>query len=317
MACIRIFLSVMVLMFTVSDLGRGQTPPKRDLDCETTPEFSHQSIIFIMDKTTNLSAVDINTWKDAVNEVFSDTSIAGRVTTAEIEDTNVSFRSSSPMCVRALLSPPKPPLGALESQIDSHVPSTFNGKIHEIIFRFSSWIESLFAGTPSQAELDQELAAARLKMLYRDYVISQISSLADKRDKTDTSAIVGPIFQLIQAECSKRDRCKLFIFSDFIDTEIRRELIKDPKTPKELAGRTFNNYSKEYNIRLHSTTIDVVAWGIGRDEFGAPRPLRADLRRPLRIFWEDLLGRLCESAAPGSGIALTDKFAGVDSRSCR
>ena len=170
------------------------------------------------------------------------------------------------------------------------------------------WLEKLFSPASDPDDPERQYQDALYIAADRATNARIISRLIDTNSPTDhDTEIAQSLVAIMQSDCGGRDACRIYLYSDLLDSEAKRAIRR--QDDMAVSGRSrAQGLLREYKPHVRNTLLQFRAWGFGRADDVAGRPLNDTVRRQLRSYWEAFFSVLCSGAAPGSDAEISDMF---------
>jgi len=261
--------------------------------CVLDRRMDKHRIVIIVDRTTLLDDVAKQRYNEGINYIFSDQKSFGRLKVFEIRANESQAKSSTVGCIYTV------------EPVD--VESNHQGSYFYNIYKhFLSKLEKLFGiakkTDPIGRKLRDDNAFARAT------AAASLRSLLINDDPTSSDTeLLQTTVAAIAAQCSKVEQCDVFLYSDLLDSYVKRDFRMNANMHAAGVARAAELIN-EYRPEISKTLLTITAWGFGRDDAAPGVALENRKRISVKAFWAGFFETLTSHAAAGSNSQISDFF---------
>ncbi|RKR37654.1 hypothetical protein [Paraburkholderia sp. BL17N1] len=259
--------------------------------CEARPEYRSQLNIVLLDRTSRLSKQDLIRWRKGIDSLFLSDAVEGRVELLDITGSGDLAGSPTTLCYVEVIVP-----GGRPRADDADKPMFEKAKAALQDWRF---------GSPEQDDPSPELITERLTNRREQREALKQAAERDVPAETPTTDILLPVGEGIAERCRQVTSCRVFAFTDLIDTEVRKKVANMSLEQATALGQVRAQELLAGHLSGDSKIpLTVIVWGAGRDEKGNNAALSVALERRLVAFWEGYFQTVCKAFGKGSGVSI-------------
>jgi len=257
--------------------------------CEARREYSSEMNIILLDRTTRPSQEDVARWQRGINQILTLDEIAGRIDVVDLVDAGKLAGPPLAFCYPERLK-------------DTSQKKESKSAVDKILAELTE----LRYGPKKSIKLDTNLIWEINDA--RKLVRETIANIPVKSPikSTNTTAIEGPLGISISQRCRQVTNCRVLVFSDLIDSNLKQSV---SRLDKSAAGQLGMERSSQIMSGTETWATKVkfqfVVWGFGRDEQGINVAAPEVLEQKLSSFWISYLTSICKRGAAGSGSAIS------------
>lgn len=284
------------VMLTLSCSADARLQLPRAAACRSDAALKNRQIVFVLDRTTTLGAVSKRRWHEGIELITGSSSIAGQVALFEIRESSVGFSRLGAGCMDLYSATPEahepPPPSARGEDATG-----WWDRVVQFGHRVGGWFS---ADPPDDDETHARRSRARAD---RQALAAAIAAVGDEDAPTHSeSEITQSIVALIQAVCSDQRECRLYIYSDLLDSRAKSALRLTPSEAAALGRERATALLTEYQPHIQNTRLTFLVWGFGRDDPHENLALDDTTRAALRLYWRTFF----DTISPGAPQVIYD-----------
>lgn len=265
--------------------------PTRDA-CIQEDSYETSAIVVLVDRTTVLDQAAQERWATGVATIFSSHEVVGKLGVYEVRESAVGARLLGSGC----LSDFRP-----QSEQGSKVPFLDHPWDWSKEQTRRLWKS---ASTRKRSSKEENTRIWDERAARTEYAKALQAALAVDRPTGVNTEIAQSLISALHSSCGGREVCRVYMFSDLLDTSAKREARNQDGEQKGAVRASA--LLQEIRPEIGGTKVIVRVWGFGRDDSQAGRPLDDAVRRFVRAYWRGYFEELKKSAAPGSSFDIAD-----------
>lgn len=242
-----------------------------DSDCKESNAYNSVLSLFLIDPTTPFSDSTANRLHTGVRTALQLDSVAGNV--------QVYMMGAKDYEARLIYSGCIPAKGTVSQPREKEAPPQKTLKEH------------LLPGNPYKKRQQIKKSTVAEKLNYMQNTVTSIEEAIDSNIvDTKTTCLIHDFGHIMHDQSPGEKDVNVFFFTDLLDTELSKMLSKKmPESSfKELGIKKAKEYKNDSGL-LQGGRMNIIVWGVGRNEPSAHSTLTHDAVAKLETFWRTYL----------------------------
>lgn len=271
------FFSIVCFSLCYTHLASGEPG-----SCKNQRAYRDIVNIILLDQTTTLNEESKDQFSSGIFTILKNTKIHGKLVVYEIRESDFQGTHGQKTCLDAF--------PYAQNQLENNLSNdSFLDYLKNSIFGFG---DEAYAKSHANDVIEEEFFEKR------KYIASKIIKLTSNQNNgTKETSIINQIARTFQVNCPESSECNFFIFSDMLDSRVKRYILKhDNIQLVELAENDAGAALQDFNVKNTTKKITVIIWGLGRNDISPDSKLTSNEYRRLRIYWTAFLAKLLGGA---------------------
>lgn len=260
--------------------------------CVREDSYRSSAVVVLVDRTTILDTAAQERWANGVATILGSYNVVGKLSILEVRESAVGARLLGSGCLSDFRPQDKQ---VNEVSIVEH-PWEWTKEIGR-----RAWKKVTVPRRSDKEESDRiwDERSART-----EYTKALRTALTIDRPTGTNTEIAQSLISALQSTCGAKSTCRVYLFSDLLDSAAKREVRSADVEQK--GGARARALLQEMRPEISAATVTIKVWGFGRDDTQSGRPLDDLTRRSVRNYWRGYFDEVGRSAAEGSSYDIVD-----------